>query len=147
MKHFAAAWKMGIFTWDTANVSTTLEMRSRRLMSPPAGLQRRRQRDSGWEGDQAAQDPPRGDCDPHEGAHVRREQSEGAPVDLQGALSDLTKSDPCSAHCPSHKATDGVNLRGLSRKHIFDSIKASLKRMDVRPIAPPACLCSDAANR
>lgn len=105
MKHFEAAWKMGINTWDTANVYSG------------------------------------GDSEILIGKAIKKLQIPREEIVILTKVFMNVGKDP-RAHPSTYKDIDNtgyVNLHGLSRKHIFDSIRASLKRMDLEYVDVLQC--------
>ncbi|KAM0750647.1 Aldo/keto reductase [Meredithblackwellia eburnea MCA 4105] len=97
MKHFETAWKLGINTWDTANVYSG------------------------------------GDSERLVGKAVRKLNIPREEVVILTKVFMNVGKDP-RAHPSTYKDIDNngyVNLHGLSRKHIFDSVKASLERLQM----------------
>lgn len=54
-------------------------------------------------------------------------------------VSARTPTEPLMLSIPEAEKNGYVNQRGLSRKHIFDSVKASLKRLDLEYIDVLQC--------
>ncbi|KAK4700992.1 hypothetical protein P7C70_g5245, partial [Phenoliferia sp. Uapishka_3] len=105
MKHFEAAWKMGINTWDTANVYSG------------------------------------GDSERLVGKAIKKFNIPRDEIVILTKVFMNVGKDP-RAHPSTMKDLDNtgyVNLHGLSRKHIFDSIKASLERMDLEYVDVLQC--------
>ncbi|KAM0792283.1 hypothetical protein ACM66B_004973 [Microbotryomycetes sp. NB124-2] len=96
LPHFERAWKMGINTWDTANVYSN------------------------------------GQSEVIVGKAIKKYN---IPRDQVVVLTKvfMTVQSDVNAHPSALKdqnTREYVNAHGLSRKHIFDSVKASLKRLD-----------------
>ncbi|KAI5479807.1 aryl-alcohol dehydrogenase [Pseudohyphozyma bogoriensis] len=104
LKHFKAAWEMGINTWDTANVYSNGESE---VLVGKAIKELKIPRDEIV-------------------VLTKVYMTVGKTVDV-----------PINAANPDENGY--VNLHGLSRKHIFDSIKASLKRMDLEYVDMLQC--------